>query len=107
MSGAEQTRESWRYPGDKLNRNLLGRAEGLAPPTPHRNASPRSCLDIVVVTFLARYSYILVLANIATTTITYLYNNNYLSRLLNKLHAGEDTKLPRVQYFNKTSLQTD
>jgi hypothetical protein len=24
VSGAEQTRKSWRYPGDKLNRNLLG-----------------------------------------------------------------------------------
>lgn len=31
MSGAEQTRKSWRYPGDKLNRNLLGHAgRGLA-----------------------------------------------------------------------------
>lgn len=36
MSGAEQTRESWRYPGDKLNRNLLGRVEGLTPPTAYR-----------------------------------------------------------------------
>lgn len=60
MSGAEQTRESWRYPGDKLNRNLLGRAEGLAPPTPHRSASSRPCLDIVVVTFHYYYSYLLV-----------------------------------------------
>lgn len=30
MSGAEQTRKSWRYPGDKLNRNLLGRTSGLS-----------------------------------------------------------------------------
>lgn len=50
MSGAEQTRESWRYPGDKLNRNLLGRAEGLAPLTAHRCELSHPCLDIVVVT---------------------------------------------------------
>lgn len=31
VSGSEQTRKSWRYPGDKLNRNLLGHAAGLAP----------------------------------------------------------------------------
>lgn len=30
MSGVEQTRKSWRYPGDKLNRNLLGRTSGLS-----------------------------------------------------------------------------
>lgn len=30
VSGAEQTRKSWRYPGDKLNRNLLGRTSGLS-----------------------------------------------------------------------------
>lgn len=30
MSGAEQTRKSWRYPGDKLNRNLLGRTSELS-----------------------------------------------------------------------------
>lgn len=30
MSGSEQTRKSWRYPGDKLNRNLLGRSSGLS-----------------------------------------------------------------------------
>lgn len=29
VSGSEQTRKSWRYPGDKLNRNLLGRTSGL------------------------------------------------------------------------------
>lgn len=51
MSGAEQTRESWRYPGDKLNRNLLGRVEGLAPPTAHRCGRSHPCLDIAVVTF--------------------------------------------------------
>lgn len=39
VSGAEQTRESWRYPGDKLNRNLLGRAEGLASLTAHRTGA--------------------------------------------------------------------
>lgn len=30
MSSEEQTRKSWRYPGDKLNRNLLGRTSGLS-----------------------------------------------------------------------------
>ena len=30
MSGEEQTRKSWCYPGDKLNRNLLGRTSGLS-----------------------------------------------------------------------------
>lgn len=37
MSGSEQTRKSWRYPGDKLNRNLLGRSSGLAPTPRHRH----------------------------------------------------------------------
>lgn len=39
MSGAEQTRKSWRYPGDKLNRNLLGRTSGLST---RARAEPRS-----------------------------------------------------------------
>lgn len=33
VSGTEQMRKSWRYPGDKLNRNLLGRVVGLSAAT--------------------------------------------------------------------------
>lgn len=40
MSGAEQTRKSWRYPRDKLNRNLLGRTSGLSADAPGHSTSP-------------------------------------------------------------------
>lgn len=61
VSGAEQTRESWRYPGDKLNRNLLGRVEGLVPPTAHRCERSRPCLDATIVTFDSSLFYTLML----------------------------------------------
>lgn len=40
MSGSEQTRKSWRYPGDKLNRNLLGRTSELS--TGRHRATPNA-----------------------------------------------------------------
>ncbi|CAK1539953.1 unnamed protein product [Leptosia nina] len=42
VSGAERTRKSWRYPGDKLNRNLLGRTSELSADTPTRRHADRA-----------------------------------------------------------------
>lgn len=56
MSGAEQTRKSWRYPGDKLNRNLLGHAgRGLARGTIAR--APLHALPLPVATSAQHSGY--------------------------------------------------